>query len=607
MKFKKWAASVTAAVLLAGGLTVGGAVAAASAHTGDLDLIPVCNNTTGMYDITVKLTISQTGLPGQTRWRVGTSNFEGTPNNANGMSEGPVSSNGAGTVTLGKFSLPGTTTGLGPWVYAYTSWSDNYGKGSDDQLRQNESLPGTCRLIANDADASVSVIQASCTAPGSATVNLVNATIPGVLDTSVGTHTVIATATDGHLFSDGYSTKSLTYTVPDKNPGLCPTNQFCTTTAAGPVSTDLNDLWLNIDTRSKGHVEYVNDGLHVWTDDNSGQAKVSEGIAVNTPLKNVGQLAINATAQPGNSYAYGPGLNLFVDITGDGVADGTLVYETVYGQDLWVTSGSAQALKDASVHTGGNGSENHGTIDHYLQTFPNATVVGLAYSLGSGVHGDWVIDSIVFGCTEYTFDKVQAPETPKPKIEITYTAWVDGQFECNDTTVAVTRTATTTTTPYKVIVVGDHYEVVEDTANIKVETDTETDVRQLDASERTVCVVATEPTATDKCAVANDTVNLPDVEGVTYEVEWSEDGYSSATVTATADEGYVLVPAEGDEGVVSEWTFEFTNEDCPVPPKDTPKGGLAQTGAEIGTGVLAALVLLLAGGVFLIARRRQNV
>lgn len=182
-------------------------------------------------------------------------------------------------------------------------------------------------------------------------------------------------------------------------------------------STNLADLWGNVDTRSKGHVEYVENGLHVWTEDSSSQSKVSEGIAVNFPLHDTGVLSIDVTAQAGNVYPYGPGLNLFVDITGDLVADGTLVYETVYGQDLWVTNGSAQALKDASVHTGGNGSENHGTIDHYLLTFPEATVVGLAYSLGSGVQGDWVINSITAGCATHTFDYAEVPPVEEPPVE----------------------------------------------------------------------------------------------------------------------------------------------------------------------------------------------
>lgn len=114
----------------------------AQAHTGDMEVTAVCNTATGEYDFTVNLTISQTGLAGSTSWKVGTSSFTGTPSSALGMNRGPVASSGAGTIRLGSFSLPGSTTGLGPWVYAYTKWSDDYGKGSDGQLRAP--LAGDC-------------------------------------------------------------------------------------------------------------------------------------------------------------------------------------------------------------------------------------------------------------------------------------------------------------------------------------------------------------------------------------------------------------------------------------------------------------------------------
>lgn len=141
---KKWLGALALSGLVAAG--VGIPALSASAHTGDMDVSAVCNTVTGEYDFTVKLTITQTSLGGTTSWGVGNGNFTGTPRNANGMDRGPVTSNGAGTITLGSFSLPGNTTGLGPWVYSYTSWTDGYGYGSDDQLRNNERLAGDCKI-----------------------------------------------------------------------------------------------------------------------------------------------------------------------------------------------------------------------------------------------------------------------------------------------------------------------------------------------------------------------------------------------------------------------------------------------------------------------------
>lgn len=128
--------------LLGGGLALAsGSNEQASAHTGDLSVTAVCNTATGNYDFTAKLTTANTGLPGTTAWRVGNPNFEGTPQNANGM-QGAIQTNGAQTITLTQFTLPGNTTGYGPWVYARTTWTDGYGIGSDGQLLQ--ALAGDC-------------------------------------------------------------------------------------------------------------------------------------------------------------------------------------------------------------------------------------------------------------------------------------------------------------------------------------------------------------------------------------------------------------------------------------------------------------------------------
>lgn len=143
MKLNRYIAGVAVAALAA--LGAGLTAQSASAHTGDLSVTAVCNTATGQYDVTAKLTTANTGLAGTTAWRVGTGNFDGTPSNANGM-QGAIPSTGAQTLTLTSFTLPGTTTGKGPWVYAHTTWSDGYAKGSDGQLLNN--LAGDCKVPA---------------------------------------------------------------------------------------------------------------------------------------------------------------------------------------------------------------------------------------------------------------------------------------------------------------------------------------------------------------------------------------------------------------------------------------------------------------------------
>jgi len=139
---------VLTTLALAGGLSVVAMAAPASAHTGDLKANAVCNTTTGQYDVTYTLALTQVGngLTGSTKWKVGTTSFTGTPGNANGLDRGPISSAGNTVLTLGTESLPGSTVGNGPWVYAYTKWNDGFGKGSDGRI---EGLKGDCDSDAN--------------------------------------------------------------------------------------------------------------------------------------------------------------------------------------------------------------------------------------------------------------------------------------------------------------------------------------------------------------------------------------------------------------------------------------------------------------------------
>lgn len=120
------------------------------------------------------------------------------------------------------------------------------------------------------------------------------------------------------------------------------------------------------------------------------------------------------------------------------------------------------------------------------------------------------------------------------------------------------------------------------------------------------CVIAPPPTASDLCGTSNDKVNLPEVEGVDYTVEWNE-AKTSATVTAAAQENYILV-ADGDTELVTEWTFDFTNDACPLPPT-TPKQELAQTGLNpdewLAWGGIGALAIL-AGLLFTVNHLRHR-
>ncbi|MDQ0895602.1 hypothetical protein [Agromyces ramosus] len=140
--FRRAAAAITALVLGAG-LALVGLAAPASAHTGDLKASAVCNTATGEYDVTytLKLTNVPNNKTGTTKWRVGDTDFDGTPTSAANLDRGPISTNGNATIELGTEHLAGDTQGYGPWVYAYTTWPGS-DKGSDGRL--TTALEGDC-------------------------------------------------------------------------------------------------------------------------------------------------------------------------------------------------------------------------------------------------------------------------------------------------------------------------------------------------------------------------------------------------------------------------------------------------------------------------------
>lgn len=156
------------------------------------------------------------------------------------------------------------------------------------------------------------------------------------------------------------------------------------------------------DTRATGHYEVQGTGLHIWTEGTTSTDKVAEYVDTSTPLAEVGEPNLAYTAISGTVP---PGFQLVVDFDGDGRADGILVGEpTYYGNDWWLSNGSASFVKDgAPSHTGGSGSSNHGTLDQWRAVFPAANVLAFGFSLGSGVLGDGVIHAMDFAGTTYTF------------------------------------------------------------------------------------------------------------------------------------------------------------------------------------------------------------
>src|SRR6478735_2666264 len=185
------------------------------------------------------------------------------------------------------------------------------------------------------------------------------------------------------------------------------------------VTTDLA-TWDLSETRAQGHNELVAGGLHVWTDSNTSLSKAAGYYATDFALQDAGTPSIEFASFTGTR----PGLQLGIDKDANGTLDGILVYEPwSYGD------GNYWSNTDFGIDPG-MGYPSFGTLDDYLAANPNARVIAIGYSLGSGVQGDAVISKLTAGCVEYTF----TTPPPKPRIYVTPNTVVPGQI----VTVSVT-------------------------------------------------------------------------------------------------------------------------------------------------------------------------
>ena len=157
------------------------------------------------------------------------------------------------------------------------------------------------------------------------------------------------------------------------------------------------------DTRSTGHVEFLKDGLHVWTEGNTSTDKAAEYIGVSIAgIPSTASLGwIGTQPQPGSQIVF--------DVDSDRTNDNTwniLVGEPVYGDHFWYPGGTTRALAHGVTcpeTTGGSGSDCHGTLAEWQAAVPTAEVYAVGFSLGSGVKGDGVIRDLQIGGTDYRF------------------------------------------------------------------------------------------------------------------------------------------------------------------------------------------------------------
>lgn len=164
------------------------------------------------------------------------------------------------------------------------------------------------------------------------------------------------------------------------------------------------------DSGDTGHYEATAEGLHIWTEGTTSEDRVRLiQLVDDIPLADVTSAGVDYTAMFGTE----PGAQLFIDNDGAGLLeDGTLVAESVYGDIVWLTGSSSAELKALAPHTGpGSGSDWWGTLAEWGAALPDATIIAVGFTLGSGVYGDGIVHSVDVGDVAYSFVE-ETPEVP---------------------------------------------------------------------------------------------------------------------------------------------------------------------------------------------------
>lgn len=226
-----------------------------------------------------------------------------------------------------------------------------------------------------------------------------------------------------------------------------------TTTAVKTSKVDFSQ------TRSNGYWQLTKaNALRIWTDGSTdtetvngttqNSDKVAGYITTKLALADALPAQVNFTNTSAGSV---PGVQLVLDINGDGVEDGTLVGEPLYPGIYWLakstlTHGAANAtlVAGAPRAAGSAGvpsySAGGGTAAEWRVAFPNAKVIAVGFSLGSGAKGDGLITSIQAGTNTYTF---AGPSTTPVAKALTLTVHANSASTGNSASAVLPVTPTT--------------------------------------------------------------------------------------------------------------------------------------------------------------------
>ena len=202
------------------------------------------------------------------------------------------------------------------------------------------------------------------------------------------------------------------------------TPKVCSAITAGPVATNLDEAgWNHHDTRSTGKVDYVSGGVRLHTTDSANPSSSQNKVTV---YRDITPTPLAQFGEPSVTFASGgtgvkPSMQVGVDVDGNGTWDGYLVGEPdSYGAHNWWVN------KPGFNVPSGMGYTSFGSWANFVAANPNAKVIELGLSLGSGVLGDWTVTNLTAGCTSYTFNYVAPPVVVAPSATIDSVCAADG-------------------------------------------------------------------------------------------------------------------------------------------------------------------------------------
>ncbi len=381
-----------------------------------------------------------------------------------------------------------------------------------------------------DATASFTLVPATCTADGSVTFNETFATLTAGGETTPGAHTATFTATIGHVFVDGTTTLTLSYTVPSQ---LNPNSEACE--IAIPRDATASFTLIPATCTVDGSVTFSN-----------AHATLTSG-GQTTP----GLHSAIFTATPGHLFADGTN-TLTLSYTVPSMLDGEECVDTSHQPITFCHATPPDTAKNGyqKITTDVGAFYNDGHINHAADIYPAGSFTKGGHDYSWDAQGDQSLLQYP-DCMKPTPKDATASFTLVPA-----TCTADGSVTFAETFATLTAGGETTPGAHTATFTADAGHLFANSTPTLVLNYTVAPKLSADSDECFVPpthVTPADPTVAPVCGPNNDTVTLPTQTGVTYTSTGWVNG--QLTVTATAKDGFVL------DGTHS-WTFTDANTSC---------------------------------------------